>query len=260
MADHLIRLHEDVAFRALYASAAYVLLDSRFLAHLLEFTKGICLPVCTGSDLTAKVLSDVAASDDSLVLIGGNVEQAQLLRNRYGFTQLAHYNPPMGFIQDEAAVEACLHFVETHSPFRFCLLAIGSPQQEIMARRLKERGIARGLALCIGASINFLTGVEQRAPQWMQRAGLEWLFRLLQEPQRMATRYLVRGPRVFAILRNAQIILRPPSLTLVGGTASAKIAALYAATTTEPTARKAPALAEVRTEPRAEPRTISAPI
>lgn len=207
-ADHLIRFHDDAAFRARYAAAAYVLLDSRFLAHLLRATRGLRLPVCTGSDLTARLFADVIGADDVLVLIGGSDTQARDLARRHGLRRLAHFNPPMGFVRDPAAVEDCLRFIEAHSPFRFCLLAVGSPQQEVLAQKLRERGRARGLALCIGAAINFLTGDERRAPRWMQRAGIEWLYRLLADPGRMVARYLVRGPRVFALLRSAEIVLR----------------------------------------------------
>lgn len=206
--DHLIRLQEDTSFRALYANANYTLLDSRFLAHLLHFTKGIQLPVCTGSDLTANLFSNVILPDDPVVLIGCHDDQVQQLRERYGLQNLSHYNPPMGFIQSADEVEACLQFIESHNPFCFCLLAVGSPQQEIIAHQLKARGIARGLALCIGASINFLTGDEQRAPLWMQRSGMEWCYRLSQAPGRMAKRYLVRGPRIFSILQHTEIVLR----------------------------------------------------
>lgn len=208
-ADHVIRLDEEPSFRALYAAADYVLLDSRFLSKLLRLIGGPRLPVCTGSDLTARLLCDVVVPNDPLVLIGCSDRQARLLAERYGLENLAHFNPPMGFIHDPAEVEACLRFVEAHSPFRFCLLAVGAPQQEMVAQLLKARGTARGLALCIGASVNFLTGDERRAPRWMQRSGTEWLFRLLQDPRRMARRYLLRGPRVFGVLRGADIVLRP---------------------------------------------------
>jgi exopolysaccharide biosynthesis WecB/TagA/CpsF family protein len=217
-ADHMVRLHEDASFRAIYAAASYILLDSRFLSHVLRITKGIRLPVCTGSDMTAKLFSDVISPDDSLVLIGGRDEQARQLTERYGLRRLAHFNPPMGFIHDPEAVEACLSFIEAHSPFRFCLLAVGTPQGEAIALQLKARGIARGLTLCIGAAINFLTGGERRAPLWMQRCGMEWFFRLVRAPGRLANRYLVRGPRVFGLLRNAEIVLRKapaPMLRLV---------------------------------------------
>lgn len=207
--DHLIRLHEDTQFRALYADAGFVLLDSRFLAHLLRVTRGIKLPVCTGSDLVAKLFADVVDADDPLVLIGGTDEQVRVLSARYGLRRLLHHNPPMGFIHDPDAVETCLRFIETHSPFRFCLLAIGSPQQEIIARQLRQRARARGLALCIGAAVHFIAGTQRRAPRWMQRSGLEWAYRLLQEPGRLARRYLLSGPRVFPLLARTDVVLRP---------------------------------------------------
>ena len=181
-ADHLIRFDDDAAFRALYAGADHTLLDSRFVSHLLRVFKGVRVPVCTGSDLTARLFSDVIRPDDVVVVIGSSAEQARQLAERHGLKRLVHFNPPMGFIRDPAAVEACLQFIEAHSPFRYCLLAVGSPQQEMLAQRLKQRGVARGLALCIGASINFLTGAERRAPAWMQVSGLEWLYRLTQDP------------------------------------------------------------------------------
>lgn len=207
--DHLIRLHDDADFRALYAGAGFALLDSRFLSHVLRLTKRVHLPVCAGSDLVARLFADVIRADDPLVLIGGSIEQVHQLTARYGLTGLAHHNPPMGFIHDPGAVEDCLRFIESHSPFRFCLLAIGSPQQEVIARHLQQRGQARGLALCIGASVDFITGTQKRAPHWMQRSGLEWVYRLLQEPNRLARRYLVRGPRVFGLLTRTDITLRP---------------------------------------------------
>jgi exopolysaccharide biosynthesis WecB/TagA/CpsF family protein len=206
--DHLIRCHDDPAFRELYSHAAYILMDSRFAATLVRLLHRVRLPVCTGSDLTARLLSQVARSDDRIVLIGGTQEQAAHVRELHGLTNLLHHNPPMGFIRDHAAVEACLSFIENAGPFRFCLLAVGSPQQERIARLLGTRGTARGLALCIGASINFITGHERRAPRWMQRLALEWLYRLGQDPRRLAGRYLVRGPRIFAHLLRARIVLR----------------------------------------------------
>jgi exopolysaccharide biosynthesis WecB/TagA/CpsF family protein len=205
--DHVIRYYDDAAFRQLYAQARYVLLDSRFLSRLLRLLKQIRPLVCRGSDLTLR-LFEAAAPEDRIVLIGASAAQAQQLAQRYGLRNLQHHNPPMGFIHDPQALDACLRFVERHSPFRFCFLAVGSPQQEMVAQALEARGVARGLALCIGASINFLTGSERRAPGWMQWLGVEWLFRLLQDPRRLARRYLRRGPRIFALLPRIEFELR----------------------------------------------------
>jgi exopolysaccharide biosynthesis WecB/TagA/CpsF family protein len=211
--DHLIRFCDDLSFRELYASAGFILNDSRFLSRVVSVSRGVQLRVCAGSDLTETLLSKIANANDRIVLVGPSAVQAKQLAHRYGLSSLKHFEPPMGFIKDDEAVEACLQFIEAQSPFRFCFLALGCPQQEIVANKLRERGIARGLTLCIGASINFLTGIERRAPQWMQRAGVEWAFRLLQDPGRLAKRYLIRGPRIFRLLKRIQFDLLSPVIS-----------------------------------------------
>jgi N-acetylglucosaminyldiphosphoundecaprenol N-acetyl-beta-D-mannosaminyltransferase len=168
--------------------------------------------VCPGSDLTQALFSQVIQPADRVVVIGGAAEQAMQLAASYGPT-IVHHNPPMGFINDPAALENCLRFIEAASPFRFCFLAVGSPQQERVAYLLKQRGLTQGLALCSGASLNFLTGAERRAPRWMQRMALEWLFRLLHDPRRLARRYLIRGPRIFYYLRGMKIRQRRSATT-----------------------------------------------
>lgn len=206
--DHVIRHHQDSQFRGLYSQATYVLLDSRFLARTVGLVKRQVLRVCLGSDLTTAMLSSIIAPSDKVVLVGCTAQQAQILRDRYGLQALHHIDPPMNLIRDPNAVEACLCEIEALAPFRFCFLAVGSPQQELIAHKLKERGKARGLALCIGAAINFLTGVERRAPRWMQGAGLEWLYRLSVNPRRLWKRYLIRGPKIFLLLWRIELRVR----------------------------------------------------
>jgi N-acetylglucosaminyldiphosphoundecaprenol N-acetyl-beta-D-mannosaminyltransferase len=77
---------------------------------------------------------------------------------------------------------------------------VGSPCSEIIASRCAQRGGGRGVALCIGASIEFILGDQIRAPLWMQKAGLEWAFRLITNPVRLWRRYLVEGPKIFLIV------------------------------------------------------------
>jgi exopolysaccharide biosynthesis WecB/TagA/CpsF family protein len=186
----------------------YVLLDSRVAAFLFRLFRGVRIPVCPGSDLTNALLEKVIRQGDRVVLIGSTEQQAQTLRERFGLNHLIHNNPPMGFIRDPVAVEACLQFIESASPFRFCLIAVGDPQGVIIAHRLVARERVRGLAFIIGASIDFTTGKQQRAPVWMQRIGFEWLYRLIRNPRRLAWRYLVRGPKFFVYLCTSRVVLR----------------------------------------------------
>jgi exopolysaccharide biosynthesis WecB/TagA/CpsF family protein len=198
--DHLIRYFDEIRFRNLYSGASFVLLDSQFLARMLRLRHALRLNVCPGSDIVAELFANVIVPADKVVLIGASVDQASKLVTRFALQNLHHKCPPMGFINSPALVEECLQFIEQVSPFRYCLLAVGSPQQEELAYQLALRGRARGLALCVGASIDFLTGKERRAPKWMRKFALEWLYRLSRNPARLAHRYLVRGPRVFLIV------------------------------------------------------------
>jgi N-acetylglucosaminyldiphosphoundecaprenol N-acetyl-beta-D-mannosaminyltransferase len=145
--DQVIRYREDEQFRAAYADATYVLLDSRFLARWLALFRHQRLRICPGSDLTTYLLGQVAHSEDRLVLVGGSGLQVQQLSAQFGLRQLTHIDPPMGFIRDPAQVELCLQRIEAASPFRYCFLAVGSPQQELLARQLQRRGRARAGAV-----------------------------------------------------------------------------------------------------------------
>jgi exopolysaccharide biosynthesis WecB/TagA/CpsF family protein len=205
--DHVVRYYHHPDFRALYAAATYVLLDSRFLVHALRLLKRQSLRASPGSDLTTALFEHTIRPHDVVLVVGGAEWQAHMLREQYGLKALRHINVPMKLIDDPAAIEVCLRDIEAASPFRFCFIALGSPLQEMIAHKLQERAVARGLALCVGGAINYMTGAERRAPRWMQRIGFEWLFRLVQHPRRMAYRYLIRGPRIFWLA--ARIELRP---------------------------------------------------
>jgi len=116
----------------------------------------------------------------------------------YPHLRFVHVAAPMGLAKDPAARKA-VGEAAIAAEARIVLLAVGAPQQEMIARELKATGTARGTALCIGASIDFLTGVQTRAPRIVQQAGFEWAWRLATSPRRLFRRYLVEGPAIFAI-------------------------------------------------------------
>ncbi len=199
-ADHLVRLaREPARYGPLYRDAAWRLLDSRVVARLARGMGLATPPVVPGSDLTARLLAEAVAPTDRIAILGGTAATAARLRARYGLHAVAHHAPPMGFDADPAALEAALGFVE-QAAARFTFLCVGSPRQEVVARALAVRGRARGTALCVGASLLFLSGEERRAPRAVQRAGLEWAWRMARDPRRLARRYLVEDPAVLALL------------------------------------------------------------
>lgn len=203
--DHLIRLHgehRDPRLASAYAGAGMCLCDSRVLARLASWA-GISLPVTPGSDLTARMLSDVVRPGDRVAIVGGDTEMLSLLRAEMPDVAFVQHLPPMGLRTNAAALADAARFV-AEARARFAFLAVGSPQQEYLAAAIAERGDAIGVGLCIGASIDFVTGRVRRAPRWMQRAGFEWAHRLASEPRRLWRRYLIEGPRIFRIAWQAR--------------------------------------------------------
>lgn len=196
--DHVVRLHSSLPkYLPLYEGAWMCLCDSKIL-YLLARLAGHTLTVVPGSNLTERLFEEAINMGDSVCIIGGDENVVELLKETVGPDALSHFNPPMGFVNSPKEVEKCTHFVVQH-PSRYTFFAVGSPQQEIVARAVQKTGKATGTGFCIGASIDFLTGKEKRAPEWMQNTGLEWLFRLLYDPSRMWRRYLVQGPKIFII-------------------------------------------------------------
>lgn len=197
--DHMIRLRDAPAdVRRAYADADLRLCDSRVLQRLAAFA-GAQLTVVPGSDLTAELFRAVLRGGDAVCLIGGEDGDAARLMNIFPGITVVQHCPPMGLRRDaEARARAIDAAVAAGS--RAVLFAVGSPQQELLARAMADRPDARGTALCIGASIDFLLGTQTRAPKLVQRLSMEWAWRLLTDPRRLARRYLVEGPAIFPMV------------------------------------------------------------
>jgi N-acetylglucosaminyldiphosphoundecaprenol N-acetyl-beta-D-mannosaminyltransferase len=98
------------------------------------------------------------------------------------------YSPPLGFETDPAENNRILKMIAEADP-QLLLIGLGAPKQELWVERHANQLQAR-VALCVGATIDFLAGEKARSPLWMRRMGLEWFHRLATEPSRLAKRYL----------------------------------------------------------------------
>ena len=195
--DHVVRLHSDESeaeVAAAYAKASLCVCDSRVLASLARF-HGIRLPIVTGSDLTAALLDQVLNPGDRVAVVGGDSDIVERLKGRYPQIDFIHHSPPMGLRHDPVARQAAADFI-AQAKCRFTFLAVGSPQQELIAAQVTG---ATGFGLCIGAGLEFLTGDQVRAPRAFQKTGMEWAYRLASNPRRLWRRYLVEGPKIFRL-------------------------------------------------------------
>ena len=196
----LVRLSREAEMRPLYEGAWLRLLGSRVVFKLCRMLALPAPAVISGCDLSAHLIAREIDRDEPVALVGLGPDGIAGLKARTGLRRVDHHNPPADFENDPAAFERALRFIETH-PARFTFLAMGAPQQCLLADALRQRGRATGTGLCIGDGLLPLTGQERRAPRAVQQMGLEWAWRLAQDPKRLARRYLVESPAIVGLLR-----------------------------------------------------------
>lgn len=196
--DHIVRLtKEPHVYGPLYKAAWLSVCDSRIL-ELMANACDIPLKAVPGSDLTQQLFDNVITKDDVITVIGADKEIIEIMKKKYDLDKINHYEPPMGLRRKPDEVAKCAAFIKDH-PSRYVFICVGSPQQEMVAKAAAELDGTVGLGLCVGASLDFLAGRTKRAPKWMQKSRLEWLFRLASEPKRLWRRYLIEGPKIFVI-------------------------------------------------------------
>ncbi len=132
----------------------------------------------------------------SLYLLGGDPgtadNAARVLKTRYPDLSIAGTDcPEVGFDKNARCVEEVLKKMLAAKP-DIVYVGLGSPKQERLIRQVRV-GLPHVWWLGVGISLSFIAGDVRRAPRWAQKLGLEWLHRLIQEPGRLAKRYLVQG-------------------------------------------------------------------
>lgn len=216
--DHVVMFQERADLRAVYREASMVLADG---APVVWSSRLLGKPVperVAGSDLTPAIFQSMVATRKlRTFLLGagpGVAERAadNIHKQWPGVEVVGCYSPPMGFERNEAENAKIIQLVN-EADTELLVVGLGAPKQELWihkhARQLRVR-----VALCVGATIDFLAGEKPRAPRWMQKVGLEWLHRVASEPRRLFKRYardamifpqLVwrqwRSPKAFAGLR-----------------------------------------------------------
>jgi len=98
------------------------------------------------------------------------------------------YSPPMSFGSKTASSDIAIARINACRP-DLLVIGLGAPKQEIWISQVSDR-LQVKVALCLGAVIDYLSGNKRRAPLWMRKLSLEWLYRVLCEPRRLAGRYL----------------------------------------------------------------------
>jgi N-acetylglucosaminyldiphosphoundecaprenol N-acetyl-beta-D-mannosaminyltransferase len=192
-ADHALILQENAGLRSAYKDASLVIADGWPVVIASRLLGRPLAERVTGSDLVPSVFAAASSSDPLRVyLLGagpGVAERAaRVVESNYpGVRVVGAYGPPFGFERDTVENDRILDGIRAASP-ELLLVGLGAPKQELWVHTHRAR-IDAAVALCIGATIDFLAGEKARAPRLMQRLGLEWFHRAMTEPRRLVPRY-----------------------------------------------------------------------
>jgi N-acetylglucosaminyldiphosphoundecaprenol N-acetyl-beta-D-mannosaminyltransferase len=210
-ADYLVRAHRDPAWLTTLLATDVRVPDGMGVIYAAALAGRSLRGTVTGRLLLPAVAARAAREGWPIALFGAGPAVAdgarQELQRRFpGLQVSASITPPMDFAVGSAADEAAVQaLVSVRAPVIF--VALGAPRQETWMVANRARLPDRVL-VGVGAAFDIVSGRFREAPRWMTRLGLEWLFRLAQEPRRLARRYLIDDPWIFAWAVRARLSQR----------------------------------------------------
>ena len=198
--DQTLTLRGDEGLGLAYDEAAIritdgfplVVLGHRLGAHRLERL--------TGADLLPLAAQVAAERGWRIALTAGGpgvaAHAAAVLRDRVDADVVSVEFPRLSSVDDPASLDVVEALADLEPDLVF--VCLGSPKQDVWVSHWRAK-LPPAVYIGAGAAVDFVAGTKKRAPVILQRLGLEWAFRLAQEPRRLARRYLVRGP-AFAVV------------------------------------------------------------
>jgi len=200
---HICYWHRNEKFRRAYRDAFLTVPDG---VPLMWSSRLLGTPLAqklSGSDLIYYVSDFAARRGFSVYFLGADEGVAQAAASALtalypGLRVAGCYSPPYGFEKRPETNEHVITAIKQAAP-DICYLAFNVPKEEIwMHHNYRKCGVP--IMIGMGASFDFVTGRQRRAPRAIQRAGFEWLWRMCLEPRRLWKRYLIQDVLFFKIL------------------------------------------------------------
>jgi len=204
--NNIMEARDSADYRTVMEQAELVTSDGMPLVWLLRL---LGIPRATrvyGPDLMPLVLAEAAANGIPVGFYGGShpvlTRLIEIAQERFPGLRIVYAeSPPFRPLTQEEDERTALAIDQ--SGVRILFVGIGSPKQDRWMHA--HQGRIGAVMLGVGAAFDFFTGTKPQAPSWMQRIGLEWMFRLATEPKRLWRRYLKQNPR-FVMLALAQLL------------------------------------------------------
>lgn len=210
--DHVVKLNNNTFFQQAYKNASLVLADGKPLVWASKLLGQPIDKTVSGSDLVPAVFERFKQNNQPLkiFLLGagpGVAEKAKLvIQNQWQCVQVVGvYSPDYGFEQNKQESKNICQLINS-SGADLLIIGLGAPKQELWINSYGSI-LSVKVALCVGATIDFIAGEKKRAPLFIQKLCLEWAYRMMSEPKRLIPRYFFDG-LVFPWLFIKELYLR----------------------------------------------------
>lgn len=201
--DHIVQLENDSELQEVYKKANLILTDGKPLIWISNYYKTPIKEKVSGSDLFPLLCQMAEKKGYKMFFLGAAegvaMRAATNLKKRYSNLEVTGvYSPPLGFEKDEEEVEKIIQMI-IKSDVDILIVGLGAPKQEKFIFKYHNK-LKVPISLGLGASLDFEAGNVKRAPKWMQKSGLEWLFRITQDPRRMFKRYVIDDIKIVKLV------------------------------------------------------------
>jgi len=200
--DHLVKLEHNAAFREAYRDVSLSLVDGMPLLWASRLLGAPLPEKISGSDLILPLVRRAAEKRWRIYMIGGapgvGESAARKLKEQFDIDVVGIDAPRVtkdGHAADDPSLVERMVAARPHLVF----VAFGAPKQELFISSVVS-ALRPAVLVGVGAGFDFIAGTLRRAPPWMSQTGFEWLYRLAQEPKRLAKRYLREDPEFVSIL------------------------------------------------------------
>lgn len=202
--DVIMKIENDSELKKVVNDADIVLVDGQPLVWISKWYKRPVKAKVSGSDLIPKLCNVAAKKKYTIFIIGGKegiAEKAKLNleKSNPGIQVVGTYSPPFGFEKDEEELKQINKMITEVHP-NILIACFGCPKQEKWIYNNYHKYDAT-VSICAGATVDFLAGNIKRAPRWMSDIGLEWLYRLIQDPKRLVRRYFIDDVKIIKLIK-----------------------------------------------------------
>jgi N-acetylglucosaminyldiphosphoundecaprenol N-acetyl-beta-D-mannosaminyltransferase len=199
-AGKIVSMQKDLTLRKSVNESDLINIDGQGVIWAAKLLNKPTKERVSGIDLMVNLVEMAHKNNYKIYLIGAKEEVvsklASIYKNKYGENILAGYRN--GYFSTDQESNIVIDIVNSKPNLLF--VAMSSPKKENFLHTYKEQLNTIGFTMGVGGSFDVLSGLTKRAPLWMQKCGLEWFYRFIQEPKRMWKRYLVGNSKFISLI------------------------------------------------------------